>query len=46
MAIDYATHAVYLVAADLGPAPPPTKDNPRRRPAILPDTLTLLVFGR
>jgi len=46
MAIDYATHTVYLVTADFGPAPAATADNPRPRPAILPDTFTLLVFGR
>ncbi len=48
MAIDYATHTVYLVTADFGPAPAPapTADNPRPRPAILPDTFTLLIFSR
>jgi DNA-binding beta-propeller fold protein YncE len=46
MAIDYATHTVYLVTADLGPAPAATKDNPRPRPAIIPDTFTLLVYGK
>jgi hypothetical protein len=46
MTIDYATHTVYLVTADLGPAPAATKDNPRPRPAIIPDTFTLLVYGR
>jgi DNA-binding beta-propeller fold protein YncE len=46
MAIDYATHTVYLVTADFGPAPAATADNPRPRPAILPDTFTLLVFGK
>jgi hypothetical protein len=46
MAIDYAAHAAYLVTADLGPAPPSAKDNPRPRPAILPDTVNSLVFGK
>ena len=46
MAIDYATHDVYLVTADLGPAPAATKDNPRPRPAIIPDTFTLLIFKK
>jgi hypothetical protein len=46
MAIDYATHDVYLVTADLGPAPAPTKDNPHGRPAIIPDTFTLLVYKK
>jgi DNA-binding beta-propeller fold protein YncE len=46
MALDYASHTLYLVTADFGPAPEPTKDNPRPRPAILPDTFTLLIYGR
>jgi DNA-binding beta-propeller fold protein YncE len=46
MAIDYATHTVYLVTADLGPAPAATTDNPRPRPAIIPDTFTLFIYGR
>jgi hypothetical protein len=46
MAIDYATHDLYLVTADLGPAPPATKDNPRPRPAIIPDTFSLLIYKK
>ena len=46
MALDYATHTVYLVTAEFGPAPGATPDNPRPRPAILPDTFTLLVYGK
>ncbi len=46
MALDYATHAVYLVTADLGPAPAATAENPRPRPAILPDTFTLLIYKK
>jgi DNA-binding beta-propeller fold protein YncE len=46
MALDYATHTVYLITAEFGPAPEATKDNPRPRPAILPDTFTLLIYGR
>ena len=46
MAIDYGTHTVYLVTADLGPAPAATTDNPRPRPAILPDTFTLLIYKK
>jgi DNA-binding beta-propeller fold protein YncE len=46
MAIDYSTHAVYLVTAEFGPAPAATADNPRPRPAILPDTFTLFVYTR
>ncbi len=46
MAIDYATHTVYLVTAEFGPAPAATADNPRPRPAILPDSFTLLIYGK
>lgn len=46
MALDYATHALYLVTAEFGPAPAATTDNPRPRPAILPDTFTLLIYGK
>jgi hypothetical protein len=46
MAIDYATHVVYLVSADYGPAPAATAENPRPRPAIIPDTFTLLIYGK
>ena len=46
MALDYATHTVYLITAEFGPAPEATKDNPRPRPAILPDTFTLLIYSK
>jgi hypothetical protein len=46
MALDYSTHTVYLVTAEFGPAPAATEDNPRPRPAILPDTFTLLIYGK
>ena len=46
MALDPKTHEVFLVTAEFGPRPEPTKENPRPRPPILPDTFTVLVFGR
>jgi hypothetical protein len=46
MALDRSNHTVYLVTAEFGPAPPATADNPRPRPAILPDTFVLLVYGK
>ena len=46
MALDYATHTVYLVTAELGAAPPSTPENPHPRPSIVPDTFTLLVYGK
>lgn len=46
MALDYATHTVYLVTGEFGPAPAATTENPRPRPTMIPDTFTLLVYGR
>src|SRR5580704_7721004 len=46
MALDYATHAVYLVTAEFGSTPAATTENSRPRPAILPDTFTLLIYGK
>ena len=46
MAIDYTTHVVYTVTAEFGPAPAATAENPRPRPAIIPDTFTLLVYAK
>ena len=46
MTLDPKTHEVYLVTADFGPRPEPTKDNPRPRPAMLPDSFTVLVLSR
>ncbi len=46
MALDPATHKVYLVTADFGPAPAATADNPHPRPAILPDTFMVLVLSK
>lgn len=46
MALDEKTHNVYLAIAQFGPAPAPTADQPRPRPAILPNTFTILVVGR
>jgi DNA-binding beta-propeller fold protein YncE len=46
MALDYATHAVYLVTAELGSAPVSTPENPHPRPTIVPDTFTLLIYGK
>ncbi|MFZ0519609.1 MAG: hypothetical protein WAN14_08600 [Candidatus Acidiferrales bacterium] len=46
MALDYATHTVYLVTAEFGATPASTPENPHPRPAIVPDTFTLLVYGK
>ena len=46
MALDPDTHAIYLSAAQLGPRPKPTAENPRPRPEILKDTFTVLAVTR
>lgn len=46
MAYDSAADRVYVVAAQYGPRPEATAANPRPRPAVLPDSFTVLVIGR
>ena len=46
MAIDSKTHNIYLPTANFGPAPEATKENPKPRPAIIPDTFLILVVGK
>ena len=46
MALDTKTHQIYLVTAQFGPAPAATAQQPRPRPAILPDTFEVLVVGK
>ena len=46
MALDNSNHNVYLVTAELGTTPAATPENPRPRPTIVPDTFTLLIYGR
>lgn len=46
MSYDDSADRVYLVSAEFGPAPGATATNPRPRPAIVPDTFTILVVGR
>jgi DNA-binding beta-propeller fold protein YncE len=43
--IDLQTHDVFLVTADFGPAPEPTKEHPHPRPAIIPQTFKLLKYS-
>jgi YVTN family beta-propeller protein len=45
MALDDATGKVYLVTADFGPAPAATAEQPRPRPALIPDSFVVLVVG-
>ena len=46
MTVDTRTHKVYLATASFGETPAPTKERPRPRPSILPNTFVVLVFGK
>ena len=46
MAIDTKTHKVYLPIAQFGAAPAATKENPRPRAPIVPDSFVILVYGK
>ncbi len=46
MAVDLKTHTVYLPAAEFGPAPAATADNPRPRPKMLPGSFKLLIVSQ
>ncbi|HEY0386150.1 MAG TPA: hypothetical protein VGC64_09070 [Pyrinomonadaceae bacterium] len=46
MTVDPKTHRVFLVTAEFGPPPAPTKERPRPRPSIVPGTFTLLIVGK
>ena len=43
MTLDSLSHKIYLAAAKLGDTPPATEENPHPRPAIIPDSFTILV---
>jgi YVTN family beta-propeller protein len=45
MALDPKTHKIYLSAAELGPVPPATSDNPHPRPPIVPGSFNILVVS-
>jgi DNA-binding beta-propeller fold protein YncE len=45
MALDTKTHKVYLSAAQLGPAPEATADNPHPRPKMVPGSFHVLVVS-
>jgi YVTN family beta-propeller protein len=46
MAFDPMTGQIYLVAAEMGPRPAATPENPRPRPAVVPGSFTVIVVGR
>jgi YVTN family beta-propeller protein len=46
MELDPKTHHVFVVTAEFGPAPAPTKEQPRPRPPVVPGTFQVLEFGK
>jgi YVTN family beta-propeller protein len=46
MAYDPATDRIYLAAAEFGPRPDPTPENPRPRPSLVPGSLKIIFVGR
>jgi len=45
IAVDPSSGTVYTVSAALGPKPPASPSNPKRRPAVLPDSFVVLVYS-
>jgi DNA-binding beta-propeller fold protein YncE len=45
LALDAATHRVYLVAAKFGATPPTTAGQPAARPPVLEDSFKVMVLG-
>jgi DNA-binding beta-propeller fold protein YncE len=46
LALDEATHRIYLSTAQFGPPPSPTAEHPHPRPSILPGTFEVLIVQR
>ena len=46
LAVDPSSGIVYTVSAELGPKPPASPSNPKRRPAILPDSFVVLAYSQ
>ncbi len=44
--LDEKTHRLFVPSAGFGPAPTPTKDNPKGRPPVLSGTFNVLIFDR
>ena len=45
MTVDAKTHRIYLPAAQFGPVPAATAQQPRPRPVALPDSFVMIVVG-
>jgi DNA-binding beta-propeller fold protein YncE len=46
MELDLKTHNVFVVVAEYGPAPAPTKEVPKPRPTVVPNSFQVLVLGK
>ena len=46
MTLDAKTGKIYLPTAEFGETPAPTKERPNPRPAIVPDSFVILIFGK
>ncbi len=46
MTLDAKTGKIYLATAQFGETPAPTAERPRPRPAIVPNSFVILVFGK
>ncbi len=46
MTLDRITHKLYLPTAEFGETPAPTKERPRPRPATVPNSFVILVYGK
>ena len=46
LAVDEKEHRVYLVTAQFGERPAPTKEEPHPRPPMVPNTFVVLVVGK
>ncbi len=46
MTVDTKTHNIYLATAQFGATPAATKENPRPRPALVPNSFVILVYGK
>jgi hypothetical protein len=46
MAIDVTTHKLYLPTAQFGTTPAPTKEQPRPRAPMIPDSFVVLVYAK
>jgi hypothetical protein len=46
IALDTKTHKIYLPTVQFGETPAPTAERPPPRPAMIPNSFVILVFGK